>query len=760
MGDAAARLHVRVEGTVQGVGFRPYVYAIARRHALAGHVGNDASGVFIEVEGATSAIDAFLGELRGDPPPLATIDAVTTIAIQVRGTIGFTITASDAAGERRTGVSSDTATCAECLQEMTDPADRRYGYPFINCTHCGPRYTITRDVPYDRPLTTMSSFAMCDGCAAEYHDPGNRRFHAQPICCPDCGPTLAFAAADGKVLNPDAIRGATALLAAGGVLAIKGLGGFHLAADATSDTATGALRSRKHREDKPFAVMVPDLDEARQICVVDDAAAALLADRRRPIVLVPARVAAGIAVPVAPGNRDIGLMLPYTPIHHLLLRALAGPIVLTSGNVSDEPIAYVDDDARERLSPIADAFLTHDRPIHVRVDDSVARVSRGRPILLRRARGYAPEPLRLPLAASLPILACGAELKSTFCLVKGDRAVVSQHIGDLENFATLRSYEQGISHVSRLFDILPGVIACDLHPDYLSTKYARDRADAEALPLVAVQHHHAHIASCLADNGVTGPVIGVAFDGTGFGPDGTIWGGEFLLADLRTYTRVGHLAPVPLPGGAAAIRQPWRMAVSYLDAAYDGTPPDLAVLGRHADAAPVIAAMGRRGINALPTSSVGRLFDAVAAILGLRDEVTYEGQAAVDLEQCADPYERASYRAGIDAGAVRGADLVRAAVDDLSTGTPIGTIAARFQNGLVDATARMCAEIRTATGVATVALSGGVFQNVLLTTRLVDALERNGFEVLTHSRVPPNDGGISLGQAAVAAAQSAELTSG
>ncbi|HEY1486181.1 MAG TPA: carbamoyltransferase HypF [Micromonosporaceae bacterium] len=750
----AIRLRVRVEGIVQGVGFRPFVHAVAHRLALGGHVGNDVDGVFIEVEGAVDAVEEFLAALRIEPPPLATIDAIVTTALPPTGTRGFVIVDSDGGGERRTGVSADSATCTDCLAELADPADRRYRYPFINCTNCGPRYSIVRDVPYDRPYTTMASFTMCDACSAEYHDPADRRFHAQPVCCAACGPTLTF---DGG--RDDPIGRAARLLTDGGVLAIKGLGGFHLAADAASEAATGALRARKHREDKPFAVMVADLDQARELCVIGDAAAALLADRRRPIVLLPRRAGVAawgrLAQPVAPGNHDVGLMLPYTPIHHLLLDALAGPIVLTSGNVSDEPIAYADDDAAERLGGIADAYLTHDRPIHTRVDDSVARIGRGRPMLLRRARGYAPEPVRLSTSAARPILACGAELKNTFCLLKGDRAILSQHIGDLENYATMRSYASGVDHLSRLFDVKPEIIAYDLHPEYLSTKYALDRADAESLELVGVQHHHAHIASCLADNGyMAGPVIGVAYDGTGYGADGTLWGGEFLLADLRTFERVGHLAPVPLAGGAAAIRQPWRMAATYLDAAYDGSPPSLAVLNRHAETWPAIVSMGHRGLNAPPTSSVGRLFDALAAVLGIRDEINYEGQAAIELEQRADRYETGAYPAAIsaDGGIVRGADLVRGAAEDLSAGTAVGTIAARFHNGLVAVTARMCAGIRERSGVATVALSGGVFQNVLLAGRLTDELERAGFAVLTHSRVPPNDGGISLGQAAVAAA--------
>lgn len=765
----AVRLRVRVEGVVQGVGFRPFVHALASRLALGGLVGNDASGVFIEVEGPANSVGTFLTALRDEAPPLASIDEVSTSPCPPLGSSGFTIVASQAIGVRSTLVSADSATCHDCLRELADPADRRHRYPFINCTNCGPRFTITRDVPYDRPMTTMAGFAMCAACAGEYTDPADRRFHAQPVCCPACGPrltllgpdgTVALGLADGAVAG-DPLTRAAELLREGAVLAVKGLGGFHLAADASSEVATALLRGRKHREDKPFAVMVADLEQARSLCQVDAVSESLLISRRRPIVLLNRRDDGdtSIASAVAPRNRQLGLMLPYTPLHHLLLQAVVRPIVLTSGNVTDEPIAFADTDALTRLAPIADAFLTHDRAIHVRVDDSVVRVFGGRPTMLRRSRGYAPEPVRLTLSAPRPVLACGAELKNTFCLLKGRHAMLSQHIGDLENYATFRSFTEGIEHYSRLFDIEPQVIAYDPHPEYLSTKYAFDQpAERQvAVELVAVQHHHAHIASCLADNGEAGPVIGVAFDGTGFGADHSIWGGEFLLADLVGFTRLGHLEQVPMPGGAAAIRQPWRMSVAYLEAAYAGSPPDgLAVLRRNEARWPQVAQLARKGVNAPLTSSAGRLFDAVAALIGVRDEVNYEGQAAIELEQRADPSEHCAYRASIIRGELLrlcGADFVRAAVADLDAGVNPRVIAARFHNGLAEATARMCDALRERTGVSTVALSGGVFQNLLLLERTVQALSGLGFRVLTHSRVPPNDGGISLGQAAVAAAR-------
>jgi hydrogenase maturation protein HypF len=751
---SSVRTSVRVEGIVQGVGFRPFVYSLAKRLGLAGWVGNDVDGVFAEVEGAAGSVAEFLVLLEREAPPLARVERVTAQAMAPNGAAGFSIAPSDPSGRRRALISADSATCADCLADMADPGDRRFRYPFINCTNCGPRFTIVRDVPYDRPLTTMAGFAMCADCAAEYRDPANRRFHAQPVCCPACGPRLRLLDADGAGADgrAGALAGAVGALRGGQVLAVKGLGGYHLAVDAASQHAAALLRARKHREDKPFALMAADAAQARRLCVVDEAAASLLTSSQRPVVLLPRRPGAPVADAVAPGNRHLGVMLPYTPLHHLLLHEFGRPIVLTSGNSSDEPIAYQDEDALRTLHGIADAFLTHDRPIHIRTDDSVLRPWRGREMLLRRSRGYAPEPITVRRRFPRPVLACGAELKSTFCLGAENRAILSHHIGDLENYETLRSFTEGIEHFRRLFDITPEVVAHDLHPEYLSTKYALDLDDVE---LVGVQHHHAHIASCLADNAHDGPVIGVAFDGTGFGTDGTLWGGEFLIADLAEAERAGHLAGVPMPGGAAAIRQPWRMAAAYLDAAYPGGLPDaLAVAARNPRAWPDVLTMARRGINAPLTSSAGRLFDAVAALLGVRDAINYEGQAAVELEQLADPAERAAYQAGITGGSpleVAGADLMRAAAEDLLAGVAPPVIAARLHNGVATMIARVCLLLRERSGLGTVALSGGVFQNLLLTEAVVRLLEDDGFEVLVHGRVPPNDGGISLGQAAVAA---------
>jgi hydrogenase maturation protein HypF len=766
------RASVRVEGVVQGVGFRPFVYSLATRLGLAGWVGNDVDGVFAEVEGPAEGVQDFLAALVRDAPPLAQVERVTARSITPDGRAGFAIVPSNTAPSGTTGrqalVSADSATCADCLRELADPADRRFGYPFINCTNCGPRFTIVRDVPYDRPLTTMAGFPMCAACRAEYDDPADRRFHAQPVCCPACGPRLRLLDSAGHPLASDRaphrpgsgvgqaddpLAGAVQVLQGGQVLAVKGLGGYHLAVDARSQDAAARLRAAKHREDKPFAVMVPDLAAARDLCVVDDLAQRLLAGARRPIVLLPRR-AGPIADAVAPGNRQLGIMLPYTPLHHLLLRGFPHPMVLTSGNVSDEPIAYRDDDALARLGGIADSFLTHDRPIHIRTDDSVVRPFRGRETVLRRSRGYAPEPLAVRGRFPRPVLACGAELKNTFCLGRDNRAFLSHHIGDLENYETLRSFTEGIEHFQRLFDVTPELVAHDLHPDYLSTKYALDLPGAE---LVGVQHHHAHIASCLADNDEEGPVIGVAFDGTGFGPDGTIWGGEFLVADLASAERGGCLVGLPMPGGAAAIRQPWRMAAVYLDAAFPGALPDgLAVAARNAGSWADVLAMARRGVNSPVTSSAGRLFDAVAALLGVRDTINYEGQAAVELEQLAAVSPQPGYPAHITPGppfTVAGADLVRAAAGDLLAGAPADVISARFHRGVADMIVAGCRVLREPSGLATVALSGGVFQNLLLLGTVTSLLEASGFRVLTHSRVPPNDGGISLGQAVVAAAR-------
>ncbi|MCW2744021.1 MAG: carbamoyltransferase HypF [Mycobacterium sp.] len=719
---------------------------------LSGWVSNDESGVVLEAEGAPETVAAFLAALR-EPPALARVDAIAATALPVLGPGPFEVRISDATGRRTARVPADTATCPACLAELRDPADRRHGYAFTNCTQCGPRYTIVTSVPYDRARTTMAGFPLCDACRAEYTDPANRRFHAEPVCCPTCGPQLRLVDRAGAPLPGDPVAATAALLRAGAVVAVKGLGGYHLAVDAAAEPAVAALRSRKHREDRPFALMVPDAPAAEALCEIGPEELALLTSAPRPIVLLTRRADATVAPSVAPRAATLGLMLPYTPLHALLLAAFGGPLVLTSGNASDEPIAFDDGDALDRLPGIADAFLQHDRPIRTRVDDSVVRIVRGRPLPVRRSRGYVPDPVALPLEAPEPILACGAALKNTFCLARGRQAVLSHHIGDLANWTTLAAYTDGIAHLQTLLDVDPAVVAHDLHPEYPSTRYALDRPGAE---LIAVQHHHAHIASCLADNGVDTRVIGIAFDGLGLGPDGTAWGGEVLLADLAGYVRAAHLAAVPMPGGDAATRQPWRMAAAHLEAAYGGAvPAGLAVAGRQGPRWEQVLSAARAGVNAPPTSSAGRLFDAVAALIGVRDVVTYEGQAAIELEQLADPTERGGYPLPIGAGTPALLDagaLVRAVVEDLRRGTPAPVIAARFHTALADAVLAICDRLRAAHGLATVALSGGVFQNALLLCRCLDRLEGAGFTVLTHRQVPPNDGGLSLGQAAVAAA--------
>ncbi|MEX5632319.1 carbamoyltransferase HypF [Parafrankia sp. FMc2] len=798
---------------------------------LGGEVGNNGEGVHIELDGDRRGIATFLTALRDEAPPLAEIESVDVIRLPTAGTAGtgdsadsggdsadsggahqeaappagapgFRIvesTAAPGAGGPRTQVCADSATCDDCLAELADPADRRYQYPFINCTNCGPRFTIIMDVPYDRAATTMAPFRMCARCGAEYHDPADRRFHAQPVCCPACGPTLEFRPGPGYWLTSEfrlgpglragtglrppgaavlagdpaarstyALDQAAGLLRAGGVLAVKGLGGYHLAVLAGDERAVSTLRRRKRREGKPFAIMARDLPDVERMCFLDPAARAMLTGRRRPIVLLDHRDAGPprIAPSVAPGVATIGVMLPYTPLHHLLLARLPGPIVLTSGNISDEPILFRDDEALRALRRVADGFLLHDRAIHTRLDDSVARSVRGRETLVRRSRGYAPEPVTLRRAMEVrrPVLACGAELKNTVCLAAGRRAYLSGHLGDLENHETLLSFTGAIEHLRRLFDVQPELVAHDLHPEYLSTKWALD----QDLPVVGVQHHHAHIASCLADNGQSGPVLGVAFDGLGLGTDGTLWGGEFLWADLAGFARVAHVEPVPLPGGAAAVRAPWRMAAAYLLACGADAPETMAVAHRNAEQWDAVVKLARARSVVPLTSSVGRLFDAAAALVGVRDTIRYEGQAAIELEQIAAPGNHGTYPAGTcpagGAGAdggealrLRGADLIAGVVEDLRDGVEAPVIAARFHRTLARLTVDTCVALReriAAPGAGTVALSGGVFGNLRLLGDVADGLAREGFTVLTHARVPCNDGGISLGQAVVASARS------
>ncbi len=758
------RRRLAVLGIIQGVGFRPFVYGLAHRWGLSGFVRNDSAGVTIEIEGASQALECFEQALRVEAPPLARIDAVAAQAIELCHEAGFQIVHSEAGSERRALVSPDTCICDDCLRELFDPADRRYRYPFINCTNCGPRFTIIEDVPYDRAKTTMRVFPMCPDCQAEYDDPLNRRFHAQPNACPACGPQVALIDSMGSLVNcADPMLEAAQQLVAGAILAIKGIGGYHLACNALDVEAVERLRQRKQREAKPFALMVPDLKTAQHLCELGPEEAALLQSRRRPIVLLKQRPGCPVAPAVAPQQQTLGIMLPYTPLHYLLLDACAAQsehrrsavLVMTSGNLSDEPIAYEDENARVRLASIADGMLLHNREIHIRCDDSVTRIVAGGEQLFRRSRGYAPEPIPLAREFPVPLLACGGHLKNTFCLGKGRQAFVSQHIGDLENLETLTSFREGIEHFKRLFDIAPQAIAYDLHPEYLATKYA---LDANILVKIGVQHHHAHIASVLAEHGLTGPVIGVAADGTGYGTDGAIWGCEILAADLADFERLSHLSYVPLPGGEQAVRQPWRMAAVYLEQAYGDAFLDLDIpFVRQLDRATwrTLAQMSARGLNSLRTSSLGRLFDAVAALLGVRRQVIYEGQAAIELEAQAST-STGVYPFAIEDGAPAKLDvrpLIRAIVADLQGQVAISEIAGRFHASIALLLAEACRRARAQTGLNTVALSGGSFQNRLLLEQLLARLEEAGFHVYINRRVPPNDGGLSLGQAAVAAAR-------
>jgi hydrogenase maturation protein HypF len=759
---ARRRASVRVGGTVQGVGFRPYVYRLAGELGLDGFVLNDAHGVLIEVEGRREPVADFLARLAADAPPLARVERVCAEDLEPTGATGFTIRASPRDGVPDAPVAPDSATCAECLVELSDPADRRFRYPFTNCTNCGPRFTIVRGVPYDRPFTTMSGFTMCARCQAEYDDPGDRRFHAQPNACPECGPSLSLIDVDGDRVPVgnlrDAVAAAAFALQAGKILALKGIGGFHLACRAGDEEAVARLRTRKHREDKPFAVMPRDLETARTLVSLDAASERCLLGVERPIVLAPRREGAPVAAALAPGSTELGVMLPYSPLHHLLLEDAGTTLVMTSGNVSDEPIAYGDEDARMRLAGIADLFLLHDRPIQTRTDDSVVRVVAGRTTFLRRSRGYVPASLELPGGTARPVLGCGAELKSTFCLAKGERAWVGHHIGDLKNYETLRSFQEGVAHFERLFAVEPEVIAHDIHPQYLSTRYATEREGAE---LVAVQHHHAHLAACLAEHGESGPALGAIFDGTGYGEDGTVWGGELLLGDLGSFRRVGMLLPVRLPGGERAIRQPWRMACAWLTVAGAAAPRLPSVLrGRVPERAwEQVAELARTGVASPLTTSMGRLFDAVAALCGLRVEVSYEGQAAIELEAACEvtslpPYPLPLEGSG-DLLVLDPRPTIEAVVADTAAGASLGSVASRFHAAVAAATVAACVRAAGEHGVDLVALSGGVFQNRRLLSETAAGLEAAGLRVLVPERLPCNDGGIAYGQVAVAASRMA-----
>jgi len=751
---------ISVRGIVQGVGFRPFVYGLAVKHNLKGWVYNTSEDVRIEVEGEAEAVEQFELELKTEAPPLAHIENVTIEHHPPLGYKNFEIRHSQSQEGKYQLISPDVATCQACLGELLNPEDRRYRYPFTNCTNCGPRFTIIEDMPYDRPKTTMRSFQMCPQCQAEYDNPLDRRFHAQPNACPNCGPQVELVDKQGNlVTESNPVAAASRLLKEGKIVAIKGLGGFLLACDATNDAAVKTLRQRKKRFSKPFAIMVTDIDEAKRHCYVSPEEENLLTSPQSPIVLIKWREGSSVSWEVAPNLRLLGIMLPYTPLHHILLRDTGLPLVMTSGNLSEEPIAKDNDEALRRLSDIADYFLIHNRDIYSRYDDSVAIVERGTSQLIRRARSYAPYPIRLPFEAK-QVLGCGAEEKNTFCLTKDNYAFLSQHIGDMENIETLEHFGNTISLYKRLFHVEPEIVAHDLHPDYLATQYAREVGES-GMKLIPVQHHHAHIASCLADNGLGSPVIGVAFDGTGMGADGNIWGGEFLVADYRNFRRVGHLEYLPLPGGAAAIKRPRRTAIGYtlILLGENALNHDLPVMRKADDMEiEIIKRQIERRINSPLSSSMGRLFDAVSSLLGIRSEIDYEGQAAVELEMAAyeEDYAHAQegypYRIVEDEGIriVRLSDLFSAVIEDLHLGISKGMISVKFHNTVARMINEMCRLIADETGVSQVALSGGVFQNRLLLKKTISLLESSGFQVFIHRQVPCNDGGISLGQAVIA----------
>lgn len=747
------RRKLSIEGLVQGVGFRPFVFVLAERLGLNGHVLNNSRGVEIEIEADSPVLDAFSRALVEELPPLAHISRLKEEQIPVTGEVGFGIQKSEAGESRKAQITPDAHVCPDCLDELFDPSDRRFKYPFINCTNCGPRYTIVQDIPYDRSKTTMADFPMCPICQAEYDDPKDRRFHAQPNACPDCGPSLTFYNERWEPQSDiDPLDETIRRLREGQILAIKGLGGYHLAVDATRTEAVEELRRRKARDEKPFALMVAELDAARAIAEIDDQEAELLQRVQRPIVLLKKRPGNPVCDAVAPRNGYFGVMLPGTPLHYLLLRAGFTALVMTSGNLSDEPIAYGDEDAGNRLQGIADGFLAHNRQVHIRTDDSIVREMNGRPLVLRRSRGYVPRAVYLPEAYP-PVLAVGAELKNTVCLTQDDRAFLSHHIGDLKNAETIQSFEGAIDHLKSILEVEPAAVAYDLHPDYASSRFAQE---LKGIPLVGIQHHHAHLASCMAENGVTEPTIGVIFDGIGYGADGHIWGGEFLLGDFYSYRRLGHLNYTPMPGGDAATKEPGRMALAYLVQAYGANGlPDIPVVNDMAEGTRrLLLQMIDKGLNSPLTSSCGRLFDAVAAMAGVRTQVNYEGQAALELEQTIvdDPNPQTySVFLEFDEGWIWNTrPLIRDVVDDVLAGIPAGVISRRFHLAMAEGVLQVCQRICEAEGVDRVALSGGVFQNRFLTEVVADRLQQAGFDLLLHSEIPPNDGGLSLGQAVVA----------
>jgi hydrogenase maturation protein HypF len=754
---AVLRKAVDVTGIVQGVGFRPFVYRLANACGLSGFIANSPAGVSIEVEGPADCVEEFLDRLPKEIPPLAKVTSLSLRDARAQGSDSFRIVSSHLGEPPKALISPDVAVCEDCLREMGNPRDRRFRYPFINCTNCGPRFTILRDIPYDRSRTSMAAFLMCAACQAEYDDPTNRRFHAQPNACWDCGPQVQLLSAAGERMDvAEPIRETSRLLQVGKIVAVKGLGGFHLACDAKNEVAVDLLRERKRRVEKPFAIMVRRVEDVAHLCTLDQLSRKLLLSRERPIVLLPRKPEAGLASGVAPRNRFLGVFLPYAPLHHLLFSSgKFEALVMTSGNLSEEPIAIDNVEALERLHTIADAFLVHDRDILRRCDDSVVRVSAGQPQMLRRSRGYVPVPVALE-SESEPILAVGGELKNTVCLVRGSEAFLSQHVGDLENLESYGFFEEAVAHFQRVLEVQPKVIAHDLHPDYFSTRWAFEREGTEHIP---VQHHHAHIAACMAENHLDGTVIGMALDGTGYGTDGAIWGGEILIADYTVFERTAHFQYVPLPGGAAAIHEPWRIAVSYLAKHY-GNDISALHLPFLKEIEPsklnVVLQMAQREVHSPRTSSCGRLFDAVAALVGLRTKVNYEAQAAIELEMAAhDSAEEGAYLLNLipmsSGWQIGTRSLFDWLIADIGKGASVADMSRRFHNGLVAVLVDVAEKIRAQRELSRVCLSGGCFQNVLLFESLLAALRKQQFDVYFHSEVPAGDGGLSLGQALVAA---------
>ncbi|WP_416062555.1 carbamoyltransferase HypF [Rhodococcus indonesiensis] len=764
MNPVAERRRLVVRGVVQGVGFRPFVAGLARELRLGGYCGNDDSGVFLEVEGAAADLDEFTRRLRGDAPPLAVLVDVTAVPRMPLGEDDFRIVESHHADGARTLIPPDVATCADCLRELNDPADRRYRHPFVNCTHCGPRYTVITDLPYDRPATTMARFPMCPSCAHEYTDPTDRRYHAQPICCPDCGPRI-FAVRGDRRVDGDAEVLATvqAALAAGDIVAVKGLGGFHLVCDATNPAAVNRLRERKHRPDKPFAVMAPDVAAVAAVCRTSAAERAALTAPARPIVLLRSRPGAAVADAVAPGLDELGVMLPYTPLHHLLFAPVPGHenpvprlLVATSGNLSGEPLCFRNDDAVARLGGMADLFLMHDRDIAVPCEDSVVAVADGVELPLRRSRGFAPMPVLLGGAAPV-VLAVGGEVKNTFCLTRQDYAFCSAHLGDMGTVESRRAFEASVAQLIALHRVTPEVVVADAHPGYATREWAERYCEDHDVELRTVQHHHAHVASLLAEHHRLGtPVLGIAFDGTGYGCDRTVWGGELLLvgADPRDARRAGHLRSFPLPGGDVAVRTPARVALAVLREAGIEEIEDLpCVRALGAAERAVVDSQLASGVGCVRTTSAGRLFDAVASVLGVRHRISYEAQAAIELEVLArTATDAAPMHSSLRGNELDWAGTLACLVAGVRLGIPAADLAAGFHRALASATVRLAARIADAAEVRTIGLTGGVFQNRLLLDMMRTMLQDRGFEVLTHRRVPPNDGGLSLGQAALAAA--------